>query len=843
MSEPYEETWCNQLRNIISSKIAEGYTSTEDILPFCEGAQPKDVKKYFDELIKTSIKLKSADTSVANTFFYSIPAPNPLSYQWWFTREAQEGLAKKVLNNCPDAKIMCIGTPTIAASLKARNASVYLLDIDADIIANFKRVFNDPDDQICSIYDVWDDIDPKHSKKYDVIIIDPPWYKDYFSVFISRGIQCLKTSGEILCSIPQILTRPNISEEREALFKAIIDSGHELRYVEHNALKYIVPYFEEIATQAHFGKKINQPWRAADLLSIRNNGNNLIPYSKKEEKEKIKVISYSLPNRAFQFRVFIKMVSKQLGVLIKKEETFTSSISRRDSVPDVNLWTSEKDGYHVEDPKFVVKVLEEWSKGNTIDDSIRNLSKELDVDLVIVGNKVNAIESLLHLWSEHTEGVVRRSDKDILEANQKLYSSWATKASKREYNTKPDGFRIEYKRDRDRIIWSSSFRKLSAKTQLFPLGADDFLRQRLTHSIEVMQLATTIASSFGLDEDLVEASALAHDIGHTPFGHSGENALDKLIKKLGYKCGFNHYEHGVDIVRYLDGSYNKNMISGHPGIDLTPEVCNSIIKHTYTHSGKGLSYENIRSYSKHNKFIEDGYCHLEGQAVRAADKISYLISDIEDGIKLGSVKLADILSCRLFYRNPIDFRILNGESLYLKFIEQRSSIIKLLMEDVIIESSKRISKNKSSQDIIKQSHYCISQSAQIQEDMDEVWEKIQVKKLHNDPRVLAINMKASRMVSELTLLFILYPELIEESFRHEHKKICDSEYMDFYKNYKKTFDLPKELTRFLPFDLMIGFSEKDYNDIETEKLILAKDYVASLSDNATNAIYAKLIQK
>jgi dGTPase len=174
-------------------------------------------------------------------------------------------------------------------------------------------------------------------------------------------------------------------------------------------------------------------------------------------------------------------------------------------------------------------------------------------------------------------------------------------------------------------------RRLSNKTQLFPAEHDEDLRQRLTHSIEVYQLASTIGASFGLDGDLIEAGALAHDIGHTPFGHAGEHALNKLFNTVEAQLGgFNHYEHGVDVVRFLEGPYYASSATQFSGLNLSDEVLECIFKHTYCHTGE-FGSEDLWKWSKHQARIKKGYCHLEGQAVRAADKISYLVSDIEDG--------------------------------------------------------------------------------------------------------------------------------------------------------------------------------------------------------------------
>lgn len=176
-----------------------------------------------------------------------------------------------------------------------------------------------------------------------------------------------------------------------------------------------------------------------------------------------------------------------------------------------------------------------------------------------------------------------------------------------------DAIRTCFQRDRDRIIHSQSFRRLKHKTQVFLAPSGDHYRTRLTHTLEVSQIARTIARALQLNEDLTEAVALGHDLGHTPFGHAGERALDKLCS-----CGFKHYEQSVRVVDKLE----KNG----QGLNLTQEVRNGILCHT-----RG----------------EEAFT-LEGQIIRIADKIAYINHDIDDAIRAGVMEEEDIpLSLRL----------------------------------------------------------------------------------------------------------------------------------------------------------------------------------------------------
>ena len=178
----------------------------------------------------------------------------------------------------------------------------------------------------------------------------------------------------------------------------------------------------------------------------------------------------------------------------------------------------------------------------------------------------------------------------------------------REGPEEPCDIRTEFQRDRDRIIHCTSFRRLKHKTQVFLAPEGDHYRTRLTHTIEVTQIARTIARALNLNEDLTEAIAFGHDIGHTPFGHAGERALDKLCES-----GFRHYENGVRVCSRIE--------KGGKGLNLTKEVLDGILHHTH---------------------IEDPAKTLEGRIVYYADKIAYINHDTDDAVRAGRIKVEDI---------------------------------------------------------------------------------------------------------------------------------------------------------------------------------------------------------
>jgi dGTPase len=190
-------------------------------------------------------------------------------------------------------------------------------------------------------------------------------------------------------------------------------------------------------------------------------------------------------------------------------------------------------------------------------------------------------------------------------------SSWAVEQSAgRPRPESPDGVRNEFQRDRDRIIHAKAFRRLMHKTQVFISPDGDHYRTRLTHTLEMMQISRTIARSLGLNEDLTEAISLGHDLGHTPFGHTGEEALSRALAAHGRT--FRHNEHSLRVVDHLE--------KGGDGLNLTFEVRDGIRNHT----GKG--YPSTR----------------EGEIVRVADRIAYVNHDVDDALRAGIISREDL---------------------------------------------------------------------------------------------------------------------------------------------------------------------------------------------------------
>jgi len=215
------------------------------------------------------------------------------------------------------------------------------------------------------------------------------------------------------------------------------------------------------------------------------------------------------------------------------------------------------------------------------------------------------------------EELEKREDRDLAP-----YAVRSFRTRGRDYEIEPDELRTEFQRDRDRIIHSKAFRRLEYKTQVFVTHEGDHYRTRLTHSLEVAQIGTTIARALGLNADLVEAIALGHDLGHTPFGHSGEEALDELVPE-----GFRHYEHSVRVVEELEETY---LYLGHRGLNLTWEVREGILKHAI--------WKNELDQSRFRHLEPDLLPTLEGQVINVADPVAFISHDLDDGLRAGILR-------------------------------------------------------------------------------------------------------------------------------------------------------------------------------------------------------------
>jgi dGTPase len=222
------------------------------------------------------------------------------------------------------------------------------------------------------------------------------------------------------------------------------------------------------------------------------------------------------------------------------------------------------------------------------------------------------------------------------DCNLAPYAAHSAKSRGRRFDEPAPGSRSEFQRDRDRIIHSTAFRRLEYKTQVFLNHEGDLFRTRLTHSIEVAQIGRTLARSLHLNEDLVEATALAHDLGHTPFGHVGQDVLNDCMKDYG---GFEHNLQSLRVVDHLEEHYGA-----FDGLNLTFETREGILKH--------CSLNNARTLGElGQRFIDKSQPSLEAQLTNLADEIAYNNHDIDDGLRSGLLTMAQMNEVELFARH------------------------------------------------------------------------------------------------------------------------------------------------------------------------------------------------
>ncbi len=219
---------------------------------------------------------------------------------------------------------------------------------------------------------------------------------------------------------------------------------------------------------------------------------------------------------------------------------------------------------------------------------------------------------------------------DIMSPNSHLHKRETMKPNERFFSFNAD-FRDPYARDRDRIIHSSSFRRLEYKTQVFLNHEGDYFRTRLTHSLEVSQIARTLAKTLGLNESLCEAIALAHDLGHTPFGHIGGDTLDELLKESGSKFGFDHNFQSFRVLTKLEKRYQE-----FDGLNLTFATLEGVLKHS-------IPYKKNFLINLDDIFYLDKHPSVEAMIVDRADEIAYISADIDDGIKYGLINIDSLL--------------------------------------------------------------------------------------------------------------------------------------------------------------------------------------------------------
>lgn len=241
--------------------------------------------------------------------------------------------------------------------------------------------------------------------------------------------------------------------------------------------------------------------------------------------------------------------------------------------------------------------------------------------------------------------------------------------------------RSPFQRDRDRVLHSASFRRLTYKTQVFVYHEGDHYRTRLTHSLEVAQIARTVARQLRLNEDLAEALALAHDLGHPPFGHAGERALDACMRDFG---GFDHNVQSLRIVTKLDRKY-----AGFDGLNLTWETLEGLAKHNGPIDRDGPLREVVGELESWRSLDPELWPSAEAQVAALADDVAYLNHDIDDGLRAGLISLSDLESLPLARAIVVAARALSTDEPRVVY-EVTRRMISVMISDLVMQSRRRL---------------------------------------------------------------------------------------------------------------------------------------------------------
>jgi dGTPase len=331
----------------------------------------------------------------------------------------------------------------------------------------------------------------------------------------------------------------------------------------------------------------------------------------------------------------------------------------------------------------------------------------------------------------------------------------------------PHAYRDDFQRDRDRVVHSRAFRRLEAKTQVFTRRYSDHFRNRLTHTIEVTQIARTIAAQLGLNVDLVEALALVHDVGHPPFGHAGEKALDAAMSKHG--LSFDHNLHALRIVEDFEIRY-----AAFRGLNLTFEVREGIVKHSHDYSEQ--------NFPELTEYLLDQRPPLEAQLIDIADEIAYSIADLDDGFESHLLGLDEIREGVPVFADCLQ----QVEATYphvrkmLLFNETIRRILDRWVGNVISNTTEQIkaAKVRNLQDVRSWPKRLVTLS-DLAEEERKTTKQFLYRKLYFSPALDAEKDNAERVITELFDLWMHKPETLPQGYREkaEHEPlariVCD----------------------------------------------------------------------
>jgi dGTPase len=347
------------------------------------------------------------------------------------------------------------------------------------------------------------------------------------------------------------------------------------------------------------------------------------------------------------------------------------------------------------------------------------------------------------------------------------YAVDVTQSRGRRHPEAPHPYRNDYARDRDRVIHSRAFRRLEAKTQVFTTRYSDHFRNRLTHTLEVAQIARTVAGALDLNADLAEALALVHDIGHPPFGHAGERKLDELLHPYG--DGFDHNLQALRIVEAFEQRYLD-----FPGLNLTFEVREGIVKHSREYDAK--------EYPELAEYLLELRPPLEAQLIDFVDEIAYNTADLDDGYE---AKLLDVETIRAevplfahFYEEVDRAHPAGIEK--LKFNEAAKRVLDHLATDLIENTRAKVSSSRvqSVEDIRCEPLRMAGFSPAVAAD-NAALKRFLVARLYSDAMIVGDRERSVEALGELFEFYMAHPEAMPKGYaelaqhRPRHRVVCD----------------------------------------------------------------------
>jgi len=340
----------------------------------------------------------------------------------------------------------------------------------------------------------------------------------------------------------------------------------------------------------------------------------------------------------------------------------------------------------------------------------------------------------------------------------KSYACLPQNTKGRIYPENPTPYRNEFERDRDRIIHSNAFKRLQYKTQVFVNHEGDHYRNRLTHSIEVSSIARSLARELGLSDDLAEGVALAHDLGHSPFGHAGEETLNECMKEYG---GFQHNAHSFKILTLIEQKY-----AAYDGLNLTWEVLEGIVKHNGPVSKEHIS-QYMADYNSQHNLDFDKYSSAESQVASLSDDVAYISHDLEDSINARIITFKDLEEIEFINKYVIALRKQYDDVSDSRLIyEVARKLTHHLIQSLLDQTRSNIKEFKiaTEEDVRDLGRPLIEFTPEINEEIKQI-KAFLLRKVYKHHRVVSVIVQCQKVVKKLFNLYSSNIELLPLSWR------------------------------------------------------------------------------